>query len=357
MALRVALVGGPMYDALYALLPEDAEVVVHADHPTLNRIVAEMLGEGARIDVLSTHSKYAPSQSQWLQPLQPELASGLATRAVELCSFADTLLCVPRNVDVRVLWARRDRLPDPPGTWAELLASPAVFGFTGRESGLFGTLFEHVASHGGALFDDAGRPTLDTPLCMDAIAALCALASRAPAQLPTWHYDDVDAALARGELDMAATWPGGFDVLRRAPAYPHLVPLPYLSGPRGLRSYSGCHAWAIPSTCGDVPAAIDLVRRLSSFDAHAVDSRGGSVCAHVEAFAQVEPVDSMDARRLDIIRSTIDHGMITYPPLRRFPSIEDAAWESINAALRGALSPAEAVVRMQRSAEASLAAD
>ncbi len=215
MALRVALVGGPMYDALYALLPEDAEVVVHADHPTLNRIVAEMLGAGARIDVLSTHSKYAPSQAQWLRPLEAELASGLATRAVEMCSFAGGLLCVPRNVDVRVLWARRDRLPDPPSTWAELLASPAVFGFTGRESGLFGTVFEHVASHGGALFDDAGRPTLDTPLCTDAVAALCALAARAPAQLPTWHYDDVDAALARGEVDMAATWPGGFDALRR----------------------------------------------------------------------------------------------------------------------------------------------
>ena len=251
----------------------------------------------------------------------------------------------------------RDRFPDPPRTWAELLESRAVFGFTGRESGLFGTLFEHVSSHGGDLFDSAGRPTLDTALCTDAVAALCELAARAPVELPSWHYDDVDAALARGEVDMAATWPGGFDALRQAPAYSHLVPLPYLSGPKGLRSYSGCHAWAIPSTCGDVPAATDLARRLSSFEAHAVDAHSGSVCAHVEAFAAVEPVDDVDARRLDIIRSTIDHGMITYPPLSRFPSIEEGAWASINAALRGALSPAEAVMRMQHSAEAALSAD
>ena len=74
MALRVALVGGPMYDGLYSLLPPDADVVVHADHPTLNRAVAELLAAGERIDVMSTHSKYAPSQAQWLTRLDPELA-------------------------------------------------------------------------------------------------------------------------------------------------------------------------------------------------------------------------------------------------------------------------------------------
>ena len=36
MTVRVALVGGPMYDHLYTLLDGlDVEVVVHADHPTL----------------------------------------------------------------------------------------------------------------------------------------------------------------------------------------------------------------------------------------------------------------------------------------------------------------------------------
>ena len=70
MTLRVALVGGPMYDRLYdAFTPGEVEVVVHADHPTLNRQVAGMLAAGERIDLLATHSKYAPSQSQWLRPL------------------------------------------------------------------------------------------------------------------------------------------------------------------------------------------------------------------------------------------------------------------------------------------------
>ena len=357
MALRVALVGGPMYDGLYSMLPRGTEVVLHADHPTLNRAVADLLAEGIRIDLLSTHSKYAPSQAPWLQPLDPAVADGMANRAVDLCTFEGALLCVPRNIDVRVMWVRRDLVDRAPATWAELLASDAVFGFTGRESGLFGTFFEYVAAHGGDVFDAALKPTLATPLGEEAVHALCRLAGRAPADLPSWHYDQVDAALARGDVAMAATWPGGYGPLRSAPVYDRLEPHAYLAGPAGMRSYSGCHGWAIPRTCGDVAAATALIGELSTFEAHARDAESGTVCARVDAFAAVRPLDDVDERRLEITRATVEDGMITYPPLPRFPDIEDAAWTSINAALRGEITPADAVRRMQTSAEGALAGD
>lgn len=37
-----------------------------------------------------------------------------------------------------------------------------------------------------------------------AIGLLCRLATRAPADLVNWHYDQVDAALLDGRLDAAA---------------------------------------------------------------------------------------------------------------------------------------------------------
>ena len=43
--------------------------------------------------------------------------------------------------------------------------------------------------------------------------------------------------------------------------------------------------------------------------------------------------------------------MITYPALERFPEVEDAGWQSINAALRGELTPRDAVDATQRAAE------
>lgn len=346
VALKVALVGGPMYDHLYDALG-DVEIVVHADHPTLNREVARMLAADERIDVISTHSKYAPSQRHWLVPLDGIVdPTELAPAAVDLCRFDGALLSVPRCIDVRVLWSHTDRVPS---TWDDLATSEIVFGFPGRESGLFGTFFELVVSRGGQLFDDGARPTMDTPEARWAVETLCALAARAPADLPDWHYDEVDRALLDGRVDAAGAWPGGYGAIR-ASSLP-LTPHPY---PGGV-SYAGCHSWAIPNTCGDLDAARDLVQRLAGVELGALDGSGGTVPANVAAFAAIEGTDEIDARRLAITRETIAGGMLTYPPLERFPAIEDAGWQAINDALRSRRDPAEVPALIQRAAEAVLA--
>jgi multiple sugar transport system substrate-binding protein len=354
MTLRVALVGGPMYDHLYRLLgDEDVEIVVHADHPTLNREVARLLEDSGHLDVLSTHSKYAPSQASWLRPLDDLIdVEALAPKAVDLCRFRGALLSVPRCIDVRVLWVRSDRVPDVPRTWQELVDSSVVFGFPGRESGLFGTFFEIVVSNGGRLFDDDANPVIESKEAEHAVELLCRLARRAPDDLPEWHYDQVDAALLGGRVDAAAAWPGGYGPIRSSANVADLEPHPYVGGV----SYAGVHSWAIPTTCGDVPAARGLVERLTSAEAGRLDASGGNVPAHEAAFGSVEPLDEIDARRLEITRDTIVNAMITYPPLERFPEVEDAGWQAINAALRGEMSPTDAVVATQRAAEKALAA-
>jgi multiple sugar transport system substrate-binding protein len=358
-ALRVALVGGPMYDPMYALLDgQDVEVVVHADHPTLNRRVAELLSRGERLDLISTHAKYAPSQARWLRPLDdlvdPALLAELAPRAVALCRFGGALLCVPRNVDVRVLWMREDLVATPPDTWSDVLASGASFAFPGRESGLFGTFFELVVGEGGRLFDDDGRPTMATAEAERAVATLCALAANAPPELVDWHYDQVDAALLEGRVAMAAAWPGGFGPIRRSPHYAQLAPHPYPAGPRGRFTYAGAHAWAIPQTCADVPRAVALLHRLAGAEAAALELANGGVPAHAATFANARGVDAKDARRLVLTRDAIEQQMITYPPHAEFPAVEDAGWSALRDALLGRATPAEAVRRIQTRAEETL---
>lgn len=350
MTLRLALVGGPMYDHLYGLLRDhDVQVVAHADHPTLNRAVASMLAAGERIDVLSTHSKYAPSQARWLHPLDDLLdTSALAPLAVGLCRYEGAQYCVPRLIDVRIMWSRGAA----PDTWEQLAASSTTFGFPGRESGLFGTFFELVVGAGGRLFDDERRPCMNTPEAEAAVELLCRLAAKAPADLPGWHYDQVDRALLDGRVDAAGVWPGGWGAIRDSGRA--LTPHPYPSGSLRRVSYAGCHAWAVPTSCGDVPAALDLVRRLVGAQAARADAAGGNVCAHVEAFASVQPDSEVDARRLQITRETIAEAMITYPPHPRFPEVEDTGWQAINEALRGLRTPRSAVDEIQARAEAVL---
>ena len=205
---------------------------------------------GERIDVLSTHSKYAPSQAAWLRPLDALVdADALAPTAVELCRFDGVLLRAAQRRRARALGRRR--AASCPPTWAELASPRHASGFPGRESGLFGTFFELVAAHGGRLFDDALRPTIDGDVARraDTLSARAARTRRA-ARL----------ALRRGRR-RARRGPGrargcvaGRHGALRGPRA-DLEPHPYLSGPLGLRSYAGCHAWAIPKTCGDLDGA------------------------------------------------------------------------------------------------------
>ena len=358
MTLRVALVRGPMYDHQYEIFEQagvDIDVVVHEDHPTLNRRVAELLGSGESLDLISTHAKYAPSQSRWLHPLEelvdPDAVGALSPHAVSLCRYQGRLWCIPRMIDVRVLWTRDDRVDTVPDTWADLDRSSIVFGFPGRESGLFGTFFELVEGAGGRLFEIDGSPCIESDEARSAVEMLCRLAARAPADLPTWHYDDVDDALLGGRLDAAAAWPGAWRSISRSDVIDRLSPHLYPAGPTRRVSYSGCHAWAIPCTARDLDSALDLLHRLVGFDAQALDASGGNICAHSAALAAVRPVDDIDRRRLDITRQTIDQAMITYPPLAHFPEIEDAGWSVIHEAVLGRISPAEAVARVQYRAE------
>jgi multiple sugar transport system substrate-binding protein len=366
MKLRLALVGGPMYDPVYRLLDErraDVEIAVHADHPTLNRRVAEILGGGGRLDLISTHAKYAPSQAAWLRPLDglvdTELLAALEPRALELCRFRGELLSVPRNVDVRVLWARRDLVARLPDTWAELestAAAGAAFGFPGRESGLFGTFFEIVTAHGGRLFDDAGAPAIDSPQAEAAIDLLVRLAAHAPADLPDWHYDQVDRALFAGQVAMAAAWPGGYGPLRGSPHYANLVPHPYPAGPAGRFSYAGAHSWAIPRSCADLDGALALLHLLAGEEGARIEAAGGGATAHRAVAMSIRPIDATDRDRLELTQRAIAEQMITYPPNPSFPAVEDAGWQAIQAALRGQLTARAAAKQIQETALRVLAA-
>ena len=354
----MALVGGPMYDHLAARLdPDEIDVVVRGDHPTLNAAVSGLLGAGGRLDLISTHSKYAPSQSAWLAD---STSCSMTTccagwhRPPSTCAGSRARYSsAPRLIDVRILWLRADRTTMVPDTFDALVASDLRFGFPGRESGLFGTFFELVVGMGGQLFDEALTPTMDTPECVAAIETLCALGARVPG-LDTWHYDEVDAALLDGRLDAAAAWPGGWGAIATSPLAGVLEPHPYPAGPGRRVSYAGCHSWAIPVTCAEPERAADLLARLCGEALQGVDAAGGSMCANVAALEAVAPSGPTDAARLEITRTTIAESMITYPPQPRFPEIEEAGWRAIQAALRGGLCAEEAATRIQVAADAVL---
>ena len=388
--VRVALVGGPMYDPLYDALPEferrtglAVEIVARLPHPELNAFVKEAFERGApRLDLLSTHTKYAPSQAEWLAPLDDLWTAAdqadLLPRARELSRIGGRLLQVPRNLDVRLLHYRSDLFENPreqaaferqygrplqvPATWTQLaevadfLKRPGVYGFLfpGRDSGLFGTFYEMLIGAGGELFDAALRPAFDSAAgawAAGTIADLHHVRKVTPPQLSAWHYDEISAAFRAGEAAMVCDWPGSYH-LYKGPATCAVwdrVALALLpAGPAGTRAaYAGCHSFAIARDAGNPEGAARLLAFLTSFDAQLGEARHGSIpcrASALETIREEAASNPAESRRWTLLAET-EKTMIIPPRFAAYPRCEEAIWHGIQDAMEGRCSPREAVAR------------
>lgn len=370
--LRAALVGGPMYDPLYdavAAFERHAQVrvdvVAHLPHPELNAFVRKALESGEPLDLISTHTKYAPSQAAWLSPLDgvmPEaLVADLLPRPAQLSRIEGQLLQIPRNVDVRLLHYRRDLIARVPQTWTGLIETADEvtrtsggygFLFPGRDSGLFGTFYELLIGAGGDLFDADLQPAFDSPAgrwAVEQIVDLHHTRRVTPRDLANWHYDEISASFRAGDAAMVADWPGSYHLYRDPAtcAVADRVGLALLpAGPAGRRAaYAGCHSFAIPRSAQQPEVAAALVRHLTSFDAQLSEARRGAIPCRASALSAVRSeavADPAAAQRWELLAQT-ETMMIIPARFAAYPLCEDALWRNVQRAMIGDVSPADAV--------------
>jgi multiple sugar transport system substrate-binding protein len=379
-----------MYDPLYESIPafEQASglrvaVIRQLPHPELNAFVKHAFDSGGPVlDLLSTHTKYAPSQASGLASLEGVLTSAdeadLLPRPRELSRIGGTLMQVPRNLDVRLLHYRRDLFEDPrerdafarvtgrelrvPETWTELaevasfFTRPGLHGFLfpGRDSGLFGTFYELLVGAGGELFDAALHPAFESDAGTWAAAFLADLHQIrrvTPRELPTWHYDEISAAFRAGGAAMVCDWPGSYHLYQdpatcQVSAHVGLAALP--AGPAGIRAaYAGCHSFAIAANARNPEGAASLLRHLTSTKSQMEEARRGAIPCRRSALEQRRREvagDPVEARRWALLADA-EETMIVPPRFARYPQCEDAIWHAIQRAMTGTWTPREAVAR------------
>lgn len=352
-----------MYDPLYERLAGferregvRIETVVAPTHPDLNEWIEAEFGDGsARYDLISTHTKYAPSQKQWLSPLDDDLSGEdlehFTPRTLELARIDGLLYGVPRNLDVKLLLYRTDLMDGPPASWEELREAAVRlrsgdlhgFAFPGKESGLFGHFFELHAMAGGRMFEDEGPPAprMDDEAGRWALGLLADLYERAaPPETPDWHYDEVAACFREGRAAMSTDWPGGFytyvDPGRSEVANRFGVAL-YPEGSAGRHVYSSSHTFAIPTSVRDRAAAVELLRFLTSRESQAYEAGLGTLPARADALRDVRAeaeTGSLAGRRWELLEEARE-AVLVPPKHPSYPAVEDAIWEGVREALLG----------------------
>ena len=357
-----------MYDALYDGIPNferetglQVEIVARLPHPELNAFIKQTLeASAADLDLISTHTKYAPSQAQWLRPLDDDVATDdLLPRAEELSRIDGRLMQVPRNLDVRLLHFRTDLIERPPCTWPELAEVAMLFGtcgflFPGRDSGLFGTFYELLSSAGGELFDANLQPSFESDAgvwAVSMIADLYHVRQVTPRELPKWHYDEISASFRAGDAAMVCDWPGSYHLYANPDTCAvweriGLAPLP--AGPVGSNAaYGGCHSFAIARSARHMEGALELLRWLTSSDAQLGEARRGAIPCRTSALSRIceeAAGTSIDAHRWNLLANA-QQSMIVPPRFAAYPACEDVLWRAIQRAMVGDVTPRDALAQ------------
>jgi multiple sugar transport system substrate-binding protein len=361
-SVQAALIAGPMYERLYDSLEDFAatrhvhvDIGYRGDHPSLNAHLAS--SADPPYDLVSTHTKYAPSQAHFLAPLQPHLqAEELADfypKVLELATVNGQLLGIPRNIDVRLLHYRTDWIETPPRTWDELFelaqrltTKNGLYGFVfpGRESGIFGTFFELAEAAGAHLFPENRIPDIMNEGGRWAIGLLSSMYARGsvPPQIIDWHYDEVHRFFRDGHAAMVGDWPAYYKAHldpAQSRVYDRFSVAEYPSGPSGVsRTYGGSHTFALTHRGAGNPDAVELLRFLTAKESQSAEAARGSVPVRRSVMQQVLDSASEDElNRWHILESVIETSVLIPPKIDCYPAIEDVLWRTVQKAMTGEL--------------------
>jgi len=391
--LHLALIGGPQYDGLLERLPAfeqqtgyHLQIDVRLPHVELNERMAKDLGtDNGQYDLISTHTKYCPSQAEHLRPLD-ELVSAdelndFVPRVLELCRCSDgidqtqeRLMQLPRNFDARLLFYRAD-LIDAPKTWEEAADQMRKytrgefygFAFPGRHSGLFGTFYELLGMAGGDLFDVDLHPIFNSAAGEWALNFLYRVHTvdrvTPPDLIENWYYDEISGGFRAGDVLMVGDFPGFYGLYQSretCAVFDQFDVAVYPAGPAGIRkSYAGGHSFAIPKAAHEPEGGLALAKYLTSPEVQWQESNvGGHTPVRQSIFEKMKATQSgqgaaseRNVRRMTALEETITEYAMVPPKFAQYPLIEDILWSGVQEAMTGQCTVQEALVSMEKKVQ------
>lgn len=354
------------------------------EHPGI-RVEMETLTWASGLDkiVLAVASNTAPDLVELGSTWVPKFAYEGALRdlTAEVAPLRDSLVqwesgtigdrvhAIPWLVGTRVLFVNQDLLAAggadtaAPATWADLLAASraahapdrGVYGFgmnAGERHVLYKKFLPFVWSNGGDVLGPDGRPDLESPACVEALAFYRSLV---PASLLE-RQDQLDQAFLDGRL--AFTISGGWldkQLREKGVAFRWRIaplPRPRADSPPSA-SFAGAEMLAVPRASAHAEEALLLARFLvDGARALAIADAERSVLPAATDAAVVQHYDARPEERvyLDVLRAAK-----APPPHPGWVDMQEAINTAIEEVLFGRAEPREALARANAAIGAVLA--
>jgi multiple sugar transport system substrate-binding protein len=380
--LRVKLIGGVQYEALYTRIPiweketgAKVEIISRKSHFELDRELKQDIAS-QHIDycVSSNHTNFSAQYSIFrdLKGLFP--ATYLAAFAPALLKQSEVkgqLVQIPRSTDIEALYYNKAAYADPenrdaykkkfgqdlapPKNFAEFTQqatfftkAPNFYGtqFPGKDEALTGTFYSLLVANGGQLFDAKMKPVFNSPAGVKTLDWFVNLYKTGvvPKGVPSYVWDDLGNNFASGKVALDLDWPG-FASFYNDPKTSKLAGnVGVVRAPLGAANkrpgWSGSHSFSITKVCTRPEVAASFIQFLTSKDSQLVEARLGSIPSRVDAQqAIVQEFKAKDdhfmADAVATFSQAAKEDSFTPPRIAQWNEISNALWPELQKAIIG----------------------
>lgn len=380
--LRVKLIGGVQYEALYTRIPlwekqtgAKVEIISRKSHFELDRELKQDIAAN-HIDycVSSNHTNFSAQYPIFrdLKGLFPaDYLAKFAPNLMKQSEIKGHLVQIPRSVDVEALYYNKAAFDDPanqaayqkqfgkplapPKDFAEFTQqavfftrTPDFFGtqFPGKDEALTGTFYSLLVANGGQLLDAKMQPAFNSAIGIKTLDWFVHLykVGAVPKGAPNYVWDDLGNNFAAGKVALDMDWPGFASFYNDPKTSKIAVKVGVVRAPLGAGDrrpgWSGSHSFSITRTCDRPEVAASFIEFLTSHDSQMVEARLGSIPSRIDAQRDVQKEfeakhDVFMASAIDVFSAAAKNDAFTPPRIAQWNEISNALWPELQKAIIG----------------------
>jgi multiple sugar transport system substrate-binding protein len=323
-------------------------------------VVRRLAAEDSDIDIIGMDviwtAEFAEAGwiREWTGADKADVSQGTLKGPLASGTYQDKLYAVPFTSNVQFLWYRKDRVPNPPKTWDEMIDMAEKLGRNGtieiqaaRYEGLtvwFNTL---VASAGGQVIDDQGNVKLGAPAVRAAeIMQRLARSSAADSNLSNSMEDSTRLAFQSGGPSFMLNWPFVFpsakteapDIFRNmgVARYPAVDPN------RPSRVTLGGINLGVSTYSDNPELATEAAKCLRSAPNQVIAAQKGGLPPTLEALYDEQSIKEAYPGFSDLMRDTVNDGV---------PRPLSPAYSDVSLAIQRSLHPPSSINPQQTIAK------